>query len=348
MPQGNNNNLSDEAIARIESWVKSGARLDAGIDPKALLTTYAPTTEQLRVAELKKMTAEQRDKMVESVGMQRWKQASPKNTPEVTPSAHFLLFSTLPKDRAVAATKGLETAYTQLRSILSRPSAPALDWAEKTSLFVFNDTKGFVEFVRSLENREVEPAETGSANFGTKEPYVVVIDPFGGKEEPSAARRSTRPRKGDDEAAASERSVAGLLAEQMAIGVLKEGKSAPAWLCLGVGAYFAAGLDPRSTYVHRVRTSAAAQFEQGWTPKANDALAGVSRNDETRAVGYAIIDWMTHDPQGRRLFPAFVRGVMDEGGSKIDDVLQSVFSARRQDLLYNSGEWVAAHYRARR
>jgi hypothetical protein len=347
MPQGNNNNLSDEAIARIENWVKAGARLDAVLDPKALLTSYAPTAEQLRVAELQKMTADQRDKMVENVGMQRWKQASPKNAPEVTPSDHFLLFSTLPKQRALAASKGMEKAYTQLRSILSRPSAPALEWAEKTSLFVFSDTKSFVEFVRSLENREVESEETGSAHFGVKEPYVVVIDPLGGRDEPAAAaaRKAARSRKSDDEPV--ERSVAGLLAEHMAIGVLKEGKGAPAWLCQGVGGYFAAALDPRSTYVQRLRSSAAAQLE-GWTPKANDALAGVSRNDEIRAVGYTIVDWMTHDAQARSRFPAFVRGIREEGGNKLDDVLQSVFGARRQDLLYSSGEWAAAHYRARR
>jgi hypothetical protein len=350
MPQGNNNNLSDEAIARIESWVKAGARLDAGIDPKALLTTYAPTTEQLRAAELKKMPADQRDKMVQSVALTRWKQASPKTTPEVTSSEHFFLFSTLPKDRAVAVIKGMETAYGELKRILSRPSAPALDWPEKTSLFVFNDTTSLIEFIRTLESREVESTETGTANFGTKEPYAAAVDPLGGREEPSpspAARRTARSKRGGEEAGGSERTVAGLLAEQMAFGVLKNEKNTPTWLSLGVGAYFATSLDPRSSYVHRLRTTAASQFQQGWTPRANDALGGQLRTDDTRAVGYAIIDWMTHDAQARRNFPTFVRGMIDEGGARIDDVLQSVFGARRQDLLTYSGNWVASNYGTR-
>ena len=42
---------------------------------------------------------------------------------------------------------------------------------------------------------------------------------------------------------------------------------------------------------------------------------------------------MTHDPQDPPAFPAFVRGMIDEGGSKLDDVLQNVYGARRQDLL---------------
>ena len=186
MPQGNNNILSEEAIAKIESWVKAGARLDAGIDPKAPLKSYAPTPEQLRAAELKKLPAGERDKMVTTVAQWRWKQASPKTTPEVTSGTHFLLFSTLPKDRAAAVIKGMDTAYAQLRTILSRPGEPALDWPEKTSLFVFNDHISLVEFARTLENRELEASDTGTANFGTQEPYIAVVDPLGGREEPPA------------------------------------------------------------------------------------------------------------------------------------------------------------------
>ncbi len=48
MPQGGNRNISDDAIAKITQWVKEGGRLDAGIDPKAKLDSYAATPEQLR------------------------------------------------------------------------------------------------------------------------------------------------------------------------------------------------------------------------------------------------------------------------------------------------------------
>jgi mono/diheme cytochrome c family protein len=350
MPQGANNNLSEEAIARIESWVKAGARLDAGIDPKALLVSYAPTTEQLRAAELRKLSTAERDKMVETVAQKRWKQASPKNKPEVTSGANFLLFSTLPKDRATAALKGMDAAHAQLRAILSRPGAPALDWPEKTSLFVFPDSTSLVEFVRTLENRELEAGDTGTANFATAEPYIAVVDTLGGRADPGSsggARRPARARRGEDGGAGGERSVAGLLAEQMAVGVLKAEKNTPAWLCLGLGGYFAAAVDPRSAYVQRMRSTAAANFQQNWTPRANDALGGQLRTEDTRAIGYACIDWMTHDAQTRRSFPAFVQGIVAEGGAKLDDVLQEVFSARRQDFLYSAGAWAARYGGAR-
>ena len=49
MPQGGNNNgLSQEAIGKIEQWIKAGAKLDAGLDPKAAMESYAASPEQVR------------------------------------------------------------------------------------------------------------------------------------------------------------------------------------------------------------------------------------------------------------------------------------------------------------
>jgi hypothetical protein len=232
-----------------------------------------------------------------------------------------------------------------LRTILSQPSEPALDWPVKTSVFVFNDAASFVEFVRTQENRELDGGGMGTASFAGKEPYIAVVDPLGGREESGSsagARKPGRARRGDEDAN-SERNLAGLLAEQLAMGVLKNEKNAPSWLCLGMGAYFAGALDPRSTYIQKLRSTAAAQYQQGWTARANDALGGQLKTDEIRAIGFACVDWMAHDPQARRSFPAFVRGMITEGGPKIDEVLQRVFGARRQDFLYSSGEWAARY-----
>src|SRR5262249_23713787 len=82
MPLGANRTLSDEAIAKIEQWVHSGARLEAGVDPKATLASYASTPEQVRRNELAKLPTSERDQKVEAAGRQRWKQANPKLKPE--------------------------------------------------------------------------------------------------------------------------------------------------------------------------------------------------------------------------------------------------------------------------
>jgi hypothetical protein len=171
---------------------------------------------------------EDRDKAVEKVGLDRWKKGNSKTTPEVTPSPHFLFFSNLPKDRATATLKVMEREYTHLKALLAQPGAQTLDWPEKASLFVYNDTNSFVEFVRNVDSREVEPATVGTAKFGVPQPYVAVVDPLGGKEEPSAPKRTSRSRKSDDDKGPSaDRSLAGLLTENLAIGVLSNAGKPP-------------------------------------------------------------------------------------------------------------------------
>ncbi len=354
MPEGNDRNLAQEAIDKIESWVKAGARLDAGIDPKATLESYAPTPEQLRTAELKKLPADQRDKMVEAIGLKRWKQASPKTTPEVTSSAHFLIFSTLPKDRAATVSKKIESAYTQLRATLSEPGVPALDWAEKTSLFLFSTPSSYVEFVRSLENREVEAGESGTASFKEKEPYIAVVDPRGGRDDsaPSstpAAHKPSRSKRGSSGGGnGTPRSVEGMLAEQLVVGVLNGDKQGARAGLAGAGA----GSVVRGGVRSSQRLPAAHALDGGRSLRAGMDPPGQRRARRPAsprrdpAVGLAIVEWLTNDREMRPLFPAFVQGLIEGGPAKLDEVLQNVYRGLRENFLATSGEWVATHYGA--
>ena len=219
MPQGGNNNgLSAEAIGKIEEWIKAGARLDAGLDPKAAMETYASSPEQVRRNQLARMSPKDREQKVSAVGRDRWKQTNPKLTPEITSGEHFVLFSNLPKDRAANAIKVAEAQHSQLKRLLG---AEATDWVEKVGLYVFNNRKDFVEFARTIENREVDASVSSSGNLTVPQPYVAVVDPLAGKkEEPAAARRKPRIKKGEEKehAGGAERSLAGLLAESLGEG----------------------------------------------------------------------------------------------------------------------------------
>ncbi|HKI16609.1 MAG TPA: c-type cytochrome domain-containing protein, partial [Isosphaeraceae bacterium] len=55
MPQGANQVLAGEAIAKIEQWVKQGARLDKGLDPKKPIESYAASGEQVRRAQVARL-----------------------------------------------------------------------------------------------------------------------------------------------------------------------------------------------------------------------------------------------------------------------------------------------------
>jgi hypothetical protein len=48
-------------------------------------------------------------------------------------------------------------------------------------------------------------------------------------------------------------------------------------------------------------------------------------------------------PEFRGSFPAFAQG-MSKGKEKLDDVLQEVYRADREEFLNQSGSWVALRY----
>lgn len=344
MPRGAGNRpLSVAAIERVGDWIKAGGRLDAGIDPKALLTSYAPSAAQTRQNELAKLPVAERHALVEAKGLERFKKGSPKAKPEVTSSKSFMLFGNLPRDRISATTKALETQYSQLRSLLTPDSKG--DPVMKVGVYIFNDRASFVEFIRGYESRDVASAEVSTANMADAEPYVAVLDPLGGGEAPaSSPKKSARSRKSAEADAGAPRSLAGVIVEALAAGEVKrEGEKAPLWLGLGLGAYFASRVDARAQSTQQLRNVAFEQFAYGWNNRASDALGGEAKPDTIRAVGFAVVDALQSTPQTRPYLPAFVR-IMLRGQEKMDDALQNVLGLNREQFLEVTGQFVGSRY----
>ena len=219
MPQGGNNRMSADAIAKIELWVKEGANLDAGIDPKKSIKSYAPSAEKVARNQIARLPAAERDKKAEAKGLERWKQANPKLKPEIVPGEHFLMFSNLTGDRAKNTIKIMETQYGHLKKLLGSASA---DWAEKVSLYVFSSRKDFIEFVRTVETRDIEVDAHASAKLSIPQPYLAAYDPAGGKKDDLATgKRRARSKRGgeaDAESSGADRSLDGLLTEALGTG----------------------------------------------------------------------------------------------------------------------------------
>lgn len=116
MPQGGNNNgLSAESIGKIEAWIKAGAKLDAGLDPKAAIESYAARPEQVRRNQIARLSTKDREQKVIAAGLDRWKQTNPKLKPEVTRGQYVILFANLPKDRAAGVIKTADAQHGQLK-----------------------------------------------------------------------------------------------------------------------------------------------------------------------------------------------------------------------------------------
>jgi len=309
--------------------------------------THAPSPEEVRRSQLARLSPKERQEKIEATGRARWKKAGAAHQPEIRPGepgGHFVLFSILPKDRATNLARGMETQHGLLRKLVG---APAMNWAEKVSLYVFNDRKDFVEFLRSVENREAEPGLSASGNLTVAQPYVAVVDPLGGKkEEPTTPRHRPRGKRSDEKEAASkpERTLAGLCTETLGQSVVLAHEKSPRWLSLGLGTVLASRVEPHSPYYQRLREQAREKYGQGWETKANEALgeseqAGV---EDLRAVGFAIVEAILNSDL-RGAFPAFARG-MGKGKEKLDDILKDVYGMTREDFLNQTGDWVASRY----
>ncbi len=346
MPPGQRN-LAPETIAKIEEWVKQGALLDSGVDPATELSKIAPTPEMLRNAELAKLSPEELDQRVTDAGMERWKKASAQTEPEVTAGKHVILFAAnLPEDRAQALVKTMDGIYPAMSDLLGPAADPVLGGPAKLSLYVFADPNSYIEFVRSLERREVElGAEQAHGNLGVEMPYLIALDPLGGKAEPEAepAKRSTTRRKNDDEPTSSgpERGLAGLLAEQFGQQATAQAGEPPRWLVLGLGTYLASKVEPRSPYFNKLRAETVEQFRLGWTTKVQEALGDEGSDESVRAVGFSMMEWL--GSSYKQHFTPFVREMLG-GNKKLDDTIKQGFGATREQFLQVWGRWVALHY----
>ncbi len=343
--------LADSAIAKIEQWVKEGSRLDAGVDPAAPMAKYAPTADDTRKAELAKMSPDERDKKTEAAGLDRLRKADPKAAPEMTKSAHFMLFAEMPKERATNLLKTMESEFTLVNRLLGNGRNPALNFPEKISLYVFKERRGFTEFVRTVENQEVDESEMARAKLNVAEsPYLISFDPLNGGPEAAEPKstgkgssKKARTKKAATEEAFTgpERSVAGLLTEQLAAGALANGGKAPRWLTSGVGALIASKIEPRSPYYKRIRAEAADIASQGWVSKAQEALGNQTKPESVRAVGFAVGDFLLSNDASA--FSMFVQK-MQEGEAKLDEAIQQCLNGTRESFLNVTGEFVASRY----
>ena len=342
-PNNGQRGFSAAAGEKIEAWVKAGARLDAGLSATDPLDKYAPSTGDLRRDELAKMKPEERDKLAEQTGRERWKKATP-TVPDVTAGAHFLAFGNLPGDRTTKLLKAMEAQYILTNKLLGSPRSPALDPTEKISLYIFKNQNTFVEFVRTIENQEVEAGEQARAKLNVEAPYLAAVDPAnGGEEVPMPKKGAKKSKKGDDSLGGPERSLLGLLTEQLVTGAANRANKAPRWVALGLGAYASSLVEGGSPYYRRLRAETLENVRIGWQVKATEALGGQASTDTTRAIGYSLFEWMAANGS-----PSAMNGflkVMLDGGNQLDDAIMNCLGLNREQFLEASGGWFAERYR---
>jgi hypothetical protein len=252
--------------------------------------------------------------------------------------------------------KILDAQKKTLALILGPTSNNALNGSEKISVYVFNELAAYVEFVRSVESRELEQGIEAHGKLDVEHPYLVAADPLsGGAEAASAATGGTSKKAAKSKKAQTaeevhegpDRSLPGLLVEQLGLSAANASGKPPRWLSYGLGAFLSSKIDPAgSGYYRKLRETTAEKYQQGWESKANEALGGEGDPETIRAIGFSLCEWQAS--MIPRAFPSFVRGML-LGGEKLDDVIRGCFGEQttRQIFLEQWGGFIASRIRRR-
>ena len=83
-PNNGQRGFAEEAAGKIEAWVQQGARLDAGVSATDPIASYAASLDDLRKAELSKLSPEERDKLAEQGRARAAGRRPPRWSPELT------------------------------------------------------------------------------------------------------------------------------------------------------------------------------------------------------------------------------------------------------------------------
>jgi hypothetical protein len=239
-----------------------------------------------------------------------------------------ILFSRVGPDRAKALLKPLEAGHGFLRELLGRAAPTALAGPEKLSVYVLPDRGAFVEFARSVENREVEAGSQALANLAGEAPYVVGYDTEAAGAAPAGGEAAARP-------------LAALLLEPLGTSAALAAGKPPRWLSLGLGAYLAAQVEGRGRQVQSMRQDVAFLLRQGWMTRSQELLGGEGSAEELRAAGFSLIEWLA--ATRRPALAPFLRAMLPEG-AKLDDIIQQGFGATREAFLQAWGGWAAQRY----
>ncbi len=158
--------LSDEIIAKIQTWIREGARLDDGGFDTDLRRLVA-------VAIAKRQTPEEVSRRRAELAEANWKLSLPDVPHEVYESDKFLALGTVDKSQLAEIISEAESYLRKISSALGvrGTNSPVKG---RITLFVLNRRYDYSEFGQMVQKREVPSGERGTSSYDGVDAYVAV------------------------------------------------------------------------------------------------------------------------------------------------------------------------------
>ncbi len=200
----------------LKIWIEEGCKYE-GDDPKVPLRRLVPTEDELKIAKLSRMTADEFIAMRKEKTKEQWTKVLAKEEARELETSDFYFYGNVDEGRLKQLSGWADEHAKALRSAFKLPDSPI--WKGKLAVIVYKDRFGYAEFSQTINNREPDPAVVGHSDIGVgQEDAYIVLQDVG--DTPNSINPDTRLN----------------LIDQMTGAYLKrEGKKLPEWLIRGTG-----------------------------------------------------------------------------------------------------------------
>ncbi len=287
----------------LKTWIEEGCKYE-GDDPKVPLARLVPTEDELKLAKLSRMTADEFVAMRKEQTHEQWKKTLGKEEPRELETSDFYFYGNVDEGRLKQLSGWADEHAKALRAGFKLSDGPI--WKGKLTVFVYKDRFGYSEFSQTINNREADPAVVGHSEvtLGQEEAYIVIQD------------------IGDTANSILPDTQLNLIDQMTGAYLKRGGKKLPEWLIRGTGLAMATKeVGGDNEYLRSMRGAAADALRSLETP--GDLFGeGKFAPTDMAPIGYTLVGFMIKEA-GQPNFMKFVAAL--QSGSNLQDAVGSVY-----------------------
>lgn len=288
--------LSDDVIAKIETWINEGAKFDG----------ETPTSPVSRVAAFvlaRNSTPEQLTEQRQQYAAQNWRLAIPDAQAVQQQTKNFIALGNVGEATLAEVAKLAEDQAARLGSVLNELGGESIV-PGRVTLFVFANRYDYAEVGTMLEKRQLPRSWSGHWRYDVVDPYIAIL----------YSRESLD-------------SLDTVLAHQvisMKLASQAQG-NAPRWFTEGAGRALAAKLDPRDPLVAQWDEQLETALSQMSQP--DDFLTGKLSPEDTDIISYSFAKFLlSSNPRFTKLVKAL------EAGTEFETAVQQAYGGAPAQL----------------
>ena len=302
MPPGNRR-ITREFYNSLKTWIEEGAKFD-GESAKVTLRSLVPTDEQMRAAELAKLSTGEFNDLRETRTNEMWDRVASDDRPRFVKSKEFFVFGDAAAARLQQVAEWAEDHAKELRKLFGDRGDQL--WKGRLAVIVFKDRFGYTEWNQVIHRRDTPREMHGhsvvSPSF--EDAYVVLQD------------------VGDDVSAEAPGLKLQLVDHVTGAFLKRKGGSLPQWMVRGTGLSLAAKTDPKNDHIAGLRGTAL-ESVRGLSKPAELFADGTFSPSQVGAVGYTLVNFMIK-AGGTKKFVRFVRQL--QAGTSVSASVKAVYA----------------------